>query len=181
MTQNDMTELLPKVGTWMACAVCGALLAAVASGSLAIAQAPAPPDQSAATPKDAIFARKILMDTIGSNMDEIEGMLESTGALNLAEAREHADNISVMMMAFPHIFPLSTNQWKAGAERDPGTDTFASPEVWTRYSDFYRMARETSQAAYKASRAETEADFRAIAGGVREHCNACHAIFLKND
>src|SRR5437588_5775274 len=61
-------------------------------------------DQSAATPKDAIFARKIMMDMIGTNMDEIDTMLQ-TGKIDLTEGREHADTISVMLMAFPHLFP----------------------------------------------------------------------------
>ena len=43
-----------------------------------------------APPKDTIFARKILMDTINNNMDELEGMIASGKDLDLKEAREHA-------------------------------------------------------------------------------------------
>src|SRR5438552_11213963 len=86
--------------------------------------------------KDAIFARKILMDSINNNMDEIETMTASASGINLTEAREHAETISVMLLAFPHLFPESTNQWKPNVARDPGTDTFAAPEVWANYADF---------------------------------------------
>src|SRR3954466_3413445 len=81
-------------------------------------------DQSAATTKDLIFARKIMMDSIGNNMDEIDTMLQ-TGRIDLAEGREHADTISVMLMAFPHLFPPNSDQWKPNVAHDPGTDTFA--------------------------------------------------------
>src|ERR1700692_2646687 len=90
--------------------------------------------------KDTIFARKILMGAIDMNMDEIETMLAPEGKLDLAEGQEHSETISTMLMAFPHLFPPATNQWKAGATRDPATDTFASPDVWTNFADFYAHA-----------------------------------------
>jgi cytochrome c556 len=87
-------------------------------------------------PKDTIFARKILMGAIDMNMDEIETMLAPEGKFDLAEGQEHAETISTMLMAFPHMFSPDTNQWKPGADRDPATDTFASPDVWKNFSDF---------------------------------------------
>jgi hypothetical protein len=51
----------------------------------------------------AIFDRKILMGSIDANMDEIETMLAPEGTLNLAEGREHADIILIMLMAFPFL------------------------------------------------------------------------------
>ena len=60
--------------------------------------------------KDTIFARKILMGAIDMNMDEIETMLAPEGKLDLAEGQEHAETISTMLMAFPHMFPPATNQ-----------------------------------------------------------------------
>ena len=86
-----------------------------------------PPEQPSS--KDTIFARKILMGGIDYNMDEIEMMLEPEGKLELNDAQEHAETISTMLMAFPHMFPPATNQWKQGAVRDPAYDTFAAPEV----------------------------------------------------
>src|SRR5215468_4016972 len=91
-------------------------------------------------PKDMIFARKILMGAIDTNMEEIEAMTAEGGTLDLNEAREHADMISIMLLTFPHLFPQSTNQWTANADRDPATDTFASPQVWSNFADFYQRA-----------------------------------------
>jgi hypothetical protein len=100
------------------------------------------PAQESPPAKDTIFARKILMGAIDMNMDEIETMLAPEGKLELGDAQEHAETISTMLMVFPHMFPPTTNQWKPGVDRDPATDTFASPEVWTNFRDFYQRATE---------------------------------------
>jgi cytochrome c556 len=156
------------------------IAAAIAALTLALATGPAPA-QELPSAKDTIFARKILMGAIDTNMDEVETMLAPEGKLNLADAQEHAETISTMLMAFPHLFPLATNQWKAGAERDPATDTFASPELWTNFADFYQRATDASKIAWSASRAKRAADFRALMAQLRERCNACHALNLKID
>jgi cytochrome c556 len=150
-------------------------LVAAASGA-ALSQ-----DQSAATPKDAIFARKIVMDTIGANMDELETMTNSSKEINLAEGHEHADTVSVMLMAFPHLFPPSTNQWKPNAERDPGRDTYASSAVWEKFADFYQQAADASKHAYNASRAKDDAGFKKSIAALRTACDSCHAVYLKTD
>jgi cytochrome c556 len=138
-------------------------------------------EPATAPPKDVIFARKILMDTINTNMDELEGMIGAGKELNLVEAREHADTISVMLMAFPHLFPESTNQWKPDVERDPGTDTYASPDLWAKYADFYARAASAAKVAYKASRAKQEDEFKTFVAELRQGCNSCHAAYQKGD
>jgi cytochrome c556 len=156
---------------WLTAAACGALV--VAGGSAALSQ-----DQSAATPKDTIFARKILMDSISQNMDDLEANA-SGSKVDLAEGKSHADIVSVMLMAFPHLFPPSTNQWKPNADLDPGTDTFAAPEVWTKYADFYKRSKDASDIAHKASRVEKEDAFKAAVAQLRVACDSCHGIYLK--
>jgi cytochrome c556 len=138
-------------------------------------------EQELPAAKDTIFARKILMGSIDMNMDEIETMLAPEGKLELAEAQEHADVISTMLMAFPHLFPARTNQWKPGADRDPATDTFASPDVWTNFGEFYQRAGAASKLAFSASRARRAADFRPLIAQLRAACNACHAAYLKSE
>ena len=153
----------------------GALLAAAVLATSWVAWAQ---DQSAATPKDAIFARKVVMGAIGSHMDEIDTMVE-TGKIELTEGRDHADAISVLLMAFPHLFPPSTNQWKPDVERDPGTDTFAAPKIWTRYADFYKQAADSSKTAYNVSRAQNDEEFKKFGAQLRASCDACHATYMK--
>ena len=138
-------------------------------------------DVASPPPKDTIFARKTLMDSISVNMDEVEGMLAPSAKFETAEAREHLDSISVLMMAFPHLFPPATNQWKAGAQRDPAFDTFAAPEVWSNFVDFYDRATVASQAALDASRAMSRQVFNAKVAELRSACDGCHAAYMKID
>ncbi|MBV8510429.1 MAG: hypothetical protein JO289_09710, partial [Xanthobacteraceae bacterium] len=66
---------------------------------VAVAALPSPAGRAqggnAPPAKDTIFARKTVMDTIGANMDQLEEMLEPSGKLDVADAREHLDTISV--------------------------------------------------------------------------------------
>jgi cytochrome c556 len=135
-------------------------------------------DQSAAVPKDAIFARRTLMDFISDAMDEIEAMT-SSAKINLATGTKRADQMSVMLQVFPHIFPASTNQWKPNVEMDPETGTAASPDIWLKFADFYQRATTASKTAFKISRAEKEADFKALTEELRGACDSCHALYLK--
>ena len=161
--------------------ISGALTASVVAAlTIAMSSGPAGAQELSAA-KDTIFARKILMGAIDMNMDEIETMLAPEGKLDLAEGQEHAETISTMLMAFPHMFPPATNQWKAGAERDPATDTFASPELWKNFTDFYARATEASKIAWSASRAKRADEFRPLIGQLSQRCNACHALNMKTD
>jgi cytochrome c556 len=158
------------------------VVGAVALGLVAAASVASGQDQSAATPKDAIFARKVLMNQVGMNMDELETMTGSAKPIDMADAREHADNISVLLLLFPHVFPPGTNQWKAGAVgRDPAIDTYASPDVWTNFADFYKRSADASNAAFKASRAGTEGELRGEVAQLRQACDTCHAKYQKTE
>jgi cytochrome c556 len=139
---------------------------------------PLPQDQPPT--KDTIFARKTVMGEIDMNMDEIETMLAPEGKLVLSDAQEHAEVISTLLMAFPHLFPPSTNQWKQGPARDPATDTFANPNLWSNFSDFYRRASEASKIAWNAAAAKRPEEFRPLIRQLRERCNACHALNLND-
>jgi len=136
-------------------------------------------NEAVPAPKDTIFARKILMGTIDMNMDEVETMLAPGGKLDETDAREHLNTISVLLLAFPHLFPAATNQWKAGADRDAALDTFASPELWSSFADFYKRASDASKIAFEASRATRLDDFKKLVSELRDECNSCHGRFLK--
>ena len=137
-------------------------------------------DQNIAPPNDVIFARKMLMDAIGTNMEELEGLVRAS-KIELDDAKDRADTISVMLMSFPHLFPPGTNQWKPNAVRDRGRDTFAAPEVWSNYADFYKRADAASKIAYNASRSDDEEELKKYAAELRNACDSCHAIYVKND
>jgi len=163
-----------------ACMLTACLIAA-APGAAICQEQGAQSAQGVPPAKDTIFARKILMGAIDMNMDEIETMLAPEGHLDLAEGREHADTISIMLMSFPHMFPPATNQWQPGADRDPAMDTYASPDLWPNFADFYQRAQAASKIALEATRAKRAEDFRARILELRGACNACHAAYQKVD
>jgi len=160
-----------------------ALAIAMAAASFAAAgQEQASQGQASPPPKDTIFARKILMGAIDMNMDEIETMLQPGGKFEAAEATEHADTISIMLQSFPHLFPASTNQWRPDdKDRDPATDTSASPDLWRNFGDFYLRAQAASKLAFDASRAKHGNEFKSLIGQLRAACNGCHAAYLKTE
>ena len=145
-----------------------------ATGMVALSQ-----DQSVATPKDEIAARKTLMDSIDTNMNALEG--SSGQPISLDQAQDRADAISSMLMAFPYLFPASTNQWKPNVDRDPAADTYASPDVWTKFPDFYHQATAASKLAYGATRAKNQDDLKKSVAALRLACNGCHSDYLKTD
>jgi cytochrome c556 len=172
---SDLRQNLRRSRRSLAAAIAGAGLAAALGGTSLVAVAQ---DQSAAKVEDVIMARKALMDTLSDNMDQIEQMI-STNKIDLADAHEHADTISVMLMAFPHLFPPASNQWKPGVEIDPVTGTYASPDLWTKFADFYKRAGDASKTAYDMSRAEKADELKAKTAVLRTACNDCHAAYLK--
>jgi cytochrome c556 len=135
-------------------------------------------DQSAATAKDVIWARKTLMASIGDNADRISYMISERN-IDLHDAHEHARNISVMLMAFPHLFPPSSNQWKEGADLDPATDTIASPDIWTDFAYFYKLASGVAKIADDMRRADNEEEVKSLNRALGINCDLCHALFLK--
>jgi cytochrome c556 len=154
--------------------LCSFALAALLLASSAKAE-----DKAPSTLRDEIFARKILMDSIDEHLDAIDWILSAGTPIDLAKANEHADTISIMLMAFPHLFPPNTNQWRPNVKRDPARDTFAAPELWTNFADFYRQAAAASRLAFTASRAKREVDFEAQVEALRNACAACHARYMK--
>jgi cytochrome c556 len=153
--------------------------AGLAAGFLAINLAASAQDQSAAPAKDVIFARKALKDVICDKMANIERMI-SLGRIDLGDVHAQADAISVMLMAFPHLFPPSSNQWKPDTDQDPETATLASPELWTRFPDFYRQATAASKTAFGLSRADTADEVKTRARELRIACDTCHALYLED-
>jgi cytochrome c556 len=125
-------------------------------------------------------ARKTLMVVIADNMQEIEAMTAG-GKIDLAKARANANAISGMLLAFPHLFPASTNTWTPNAPRDPATDTFTDPGLWKTFPFFYKEAQAAAKYAFDASRADAEAEFKKQATNLRLTCDTCHATFQKNN
>ena len=127
---------------------------------------------------DVIAARKLLMDSIMNNMDKIQEMI-SERRIDLGVSRECADNIASMLMAFPHLFPPSSNQWKEDVDLDPVKDTFASPDIWTEFADFSRRSAAAANTALELRRADNEDDVKRLYRALGIACDTCHALYMK--
>jgi cytochrome c556 len=60
-------------------------------------------------------------------------------------------------------------------------DTYASPDLWSNFADFYQRAQAASKIALEAARAKRAEDFRARILDLRGACNACHAAYQRVD
>jgi cytochrome c556 len=156
----------------------GIALAGLVAASLAIGPAAMAQDQSAAAGADAIFARKTIMDALCDKMAEIERMI-ALGKIDTKVTHAHGDTISVMLMAFPHLFPPGTNKWKPDLDQDPLTETLASPNLWSSFPDFYRQATAAAKTAFALSRADKIDDIKTNARELRIECDTCHSLYLE--
>ena len=154
MTAQTRSSSRPRRSAAAAIA-CGAL----ATGLIATSVVASAQDQSAVGIKDVIFARKALKDVVCDRMMEIERMI-AVGHVDLDQVHVQAGAISVMLMAFPHLFPPSSNRWKADNNQDPESATLASPDLWTDFPDFYRQAAAAANTASELSRASSIDDNR---------------------
>jgi cytochrome c556 len=152
-----------------------------AGGVLSFSMIASGQDERGGTPpRDVIVARKTLMVVIADNMQEIEAMTASS-QFDFPKARANANSISGMLLAFPHLFPVSTNTWTPNAPRDPANDTFTDPSLWKEFTFFYKQAQAAAKYAFDASRANSEEEFKKQAASLRLTCDTCHATFQKNN
>jgi cytochrome c556 len=156
------------------------IAAGVVAAAVQALEARRAPTRGETHPADVVLARRILMTGIGRNMDEITGMIEDGGTFELHEAREHADAISTMLLAFPHLFPVETDTWSEKlAEDDPARVSFALPAVWQDYDGFVARAQTASQTALDASFAKTAEQFKALARDLQQACDSCHQKYRR--
>jgi cytochrome c556 len=125
---------------------------------------------------DVIQARQLLMDSIESEMMDIEIALElRTPQFNDLKAR--ADRISTMLTAFPHLFPPQT---KPGVAADGSTiNTTATLALWQNFDAFYDMAKGAATAALDGGQADTLDQFREHVKKLRFACDGCHTQYMK--
>ncbi len=125
-----------------------------------------------------IFARKTLMNSTGEKLAELERMA-SQNEVDVNRARGDGNAMSVMLTAFPHLFPPASNQWKEGATTDPAADTAASPDIWVDFADFYRQAAGAAKTANELSRADNADEIKRLTRALGIACDTCHALYYK--
>jgi len=123
---------------------------------------------------EVVQARQLLMTQIDEEMQLVD--LAAGGKdLPLDELKSNANRISIMLGAFPHLFPPQTK---------PGPDEFstaAAPAIWQDFEAFYGQTDAAAKLAYDASQATAIDQFRDNAKKLRAACDGCHAKYMKVD
>jgi len=123
-------------------------------------------------PGDVVQARQLLMDGIDEEMHDID-LAGSGQSFPLDGLKAHADHISTLMSAFPHLFPPQTQP-----SPDAPVPTTASPAVWKEFTDFYDRAAAAAKTALDASQAATLDQFKPLGTQLRAACDSCHAKYM---
>jgi cytochrome c556 len=121
---------------------------------------------------DVVQARQLLMTQIDEDMQLVD--LAAGGKdFPLDELKTNANRLSIMLGAFPHLFPPQTK---------PGPDEFstaAAPAIWQDFEAFYSLSDTAAKVAYDASQATAIDQFRESAKKLRAACDGCHGKYMK--
>ena len=126
-------------------------------------------------PKDVITARQELMEHIEILMEPIDTITVKE-VRNVDTLHEHAEVITAMLLAVPHLFPPTTNLYDPKAQLPA---TLALPTIWKDFPSFYRLAGAAAKAAEKMATATGTEGLRTASRQLRASCDACHALFLR--
>ena len=127
-------------------------------------------------PEEIIEARRVLMIQMEPLMRPIDAFSAGEPG-DLPGLRAAAATLESMLMAFPHLFPPTTNRYDPTTRESP---TFALPAIWENFAAF-RTVSETAvmAAASMAAAAEDEESLRKAGRSLRASCDGCHAVFAK--
>jgi len=155
-----------------------AALAVGVGGTIAQDAAAPTSDMVALTPtSDALTARRVLMDTIGTNNDVLHEMLDGYLEWDPVEFKARLEAMGAMMAAFPNLYRAKPNPWTAEAEAaDPAGASLALPTVWKDWETFNAMAKQASDTMFKAS-LESRANALPIVEDLLVQCDTCHSQF----
>jgi cytochrome c556 len=113
------------------------------------------------------------MDGIDTEMQSIDQAVAGE-QVPLDVLKAHADRISTLLTAFPHLFPPQTQ-----ASPDAPVPTAAAPAVWNEFDTFYALATTAAKTAFDASEASNLDRFRPLGMSLRVACDSCHAKYMR--
>jgi cytochrome c556 len=115
------------------------------------------------------------MDGIDAEMMPID-LFGAGTAYPLADLKAHADRISTLLTAFPHLFPPQTRPGPA-ADGSPSPTT-ATLAIWEQFDDFYAKAQAAAMLAYDTSQAGDAEQLKEQGKKLRAACDGCHAQYM---
>jgi cytochrome c556 len=126
-------------------------------------------------PRDVITARQELMEHIEELMEPID-TIQVKPVRDVERLHQNAEVIGSMLLAFPHLFPPTTNLYDPKVEQPV---TLALPAVWKDFPAFQKWAANAVKAAEVMSKAQGSAALKSASLKLRQSCDACHAVNLR--
>ena len=129
---------------------------------------------------EAIFARRLLMSSIGTNNDTLHDIFDGAFEYDAREVKHRLGAMADMLLAFPHLYRVAPDVWSQEAEdENPGLVTQSAPAVWSDWENFSRLAREASDKALDASLASGADNLIALTDELETLCESCHATYRR--
>jgi cytochrome c556 len=126
-------------------------------------------------PEEIIEARRMLMIQMEPLMRPIDALATGEPG-DLPALRSTAATLESMLMAFPHLFPPTTNLYDPASRESP---TFALPAIWEDFTTFRTVSETAATTAASTAMAEDAESLRAAARSLRASCDGCHALFAR--
>jgi cytochrome c556 len=126
-------------------------------------------------PGEVIEARRLLMQELERQIAPLD-LFTLGRAADLDTLRSAAATMEPMLIAFPHLFPPTTNLFQSAQLESP---TIALPAIWEDFDAFQQIAIDTEEVAVEITKAETAGQLRTAARRLRARCDACHARFTR--
>lgn len=126
-------------------------------------------------PEEIIEARRVLMIEIERQMAAIDRFAIGEPE-DLRDLKSSAETIEASMLAFPHLFPPSTNRYDPDVLEPP---TRALPAIWQNPEPFLTLTAAAEMAAAAIADGDGDDALRAASRELRATCDACHAQFAR--
>lgn len=126
-------------------------------------------------PDEVIEARRVLMQELERLMRPLDSFIAGEPG-DLDAMRSAAQTMEAMLLAFPHLFPPTTNAYDPTVLEPP---TVTLPVLWENFDAFLGLAGTAEEAVAAVRAATTEEQMLSAARALRGSCDACHAAFTK--
>ena len=146
---------------------------------LAMAQTTSPDEAAGWTgitePEEVIEARRVVMLGLERQMGVIDRYSLGEPA-DPEELRAAAATMEPLLLAFPHLFPPTTNLLDPTQLESP---TIALPAIWENFANFQSLNAAAEAAAVTLAETDGAEPLRAASRNLRATCEACHALFTR--
>lgn len=127
--------------------------------------------------RDSTIARRLMMNSIGSNNDIVHDMLDGVLPMDDLEIRNRLSSISAMLYAFANLYRAAPNPYsEAGEKADAYGVSLAKANVWSEFD----LVRDQAYAAfYKAQEAadSTPEHMLQYVEELEVMCEGCHETY----